>query len=161
MGQILLPLILQVFLKRSIFLAPCSFYVKKHLDYNYCEFSTEESLTKPMVWKNRKIPITIKENLLTYSRMFSEQTAPIGTYDIPMDSDLHGEGPWKIWGPGIDRVFSSITIKDNTLITVPVFSETTGPICKVGIPIESSWQGQQHDVLIFASLCRELPGQGF
>ena len=39
------------------------------------------------------IPITIKENLLTYSGMFSEQTAPIGTYDIPMDSDLHGEGP--------------------------------------------------------------------
>ena len=39
------------------------------------------------------IPITIKENPLTYYRMFSEQTAPIGTYDIPMDSDLHGEGP--------------------------------------------------------------------
>ena len=57
------------------------------------------------------IPITIKENLLTYSRMFSEQTAPIGTYHFPMDSDLHGEGPCKIWAPGIDRVFSSMKYK--------------------------------------------------
>ena len=39
------------------------------------------------------IPITIKENLLTYSGMFSEQTAPIGTYDIPIDSEFHGDGP--------------------------------------------------------------------
>ena len=62
-----------------------------------------------------EIPITIKENPLTCYPMFSEQTAPIGTYDIPMDSDLHGEGPWKIWAQGIDRVFSSITIKVNSL----------------------------------------------
>ena len=62
------------------------------------------------------IPITIKENLLTYSGMFSEQTAPIGTYDIPIDSDLHGEGPWKIWAPGIDRVLSSSHIDDYFII---------------------------------------------
>ena len=40
--------------------------------------------------------------------MFSEQTAPFGTYDIPIDSDFHGDGPCRIWAPGIGRVFSSI-----------------------------------------------------
>merc|ERR1712055_490452 len=35
---------------------------------------------------------TIKENPLTYSLMFSEQTAPIGTYNIPMDSEFHADG---------------------------------------------------------------------
>jgi len=33
---------------------------------------------------------------------------------------------------------SPITIKENLLITVPVFSETAEPICKVSIPIKSS-----------------------
>ncbi len=40
--------------------------------------------------------------------MFSEHTAPIGTYDIPINSDFYGDGPCQIWTPGIDRVFSSI-----------------------------------------------------
>ena len=43
--------------------------------------------------------------------MFSEHTAPIGTYDIPIDSDFHGDGPCQIWAPGIDREFSSKAIK--------------------------------------------------
>ena len=44
--------------------------------------------------------------------MFSEQTATIETHDIiPFDSDFHGEGPCKMWAPGIDRVFSSKAIK--------------------------------------------------
>ena len=43
--------------------------------------------------------------------MFSGQTAPIETYDIPIDSDFHGEGPCKMWAPGIDQVFSSKAIK--------------------------------------------------
>ena len=34
-----------------------------------------------------------RESLLTYSGMFSEQTAPIETYDTPFDSDFHGDGP--------------------------------------------------------------------
>ena len=43
--------------------------------------------------------------------MFSEQTAPIGTYDILIDSDFHGDGPCQIWAPGIDQVFSSKTYR--------------------------------------------------
>ena len=47
--------------------------------------------------------------------------------------------------PRVARIFhfltSPITIKENPLITVPVFSETAEPICKVGILIESSWHG--------------------
>ena len=39
--------------------------------------------------------------------MFSEHTAPIGTYDIPINSDFHGDGPCQIWALGIDWVFSS------------------------------------------------------
>ena len=35
---------------------------------------------------------TIKLNPLTYSLMFSEQIAPIGTYDIPIDSEFHADG---------------------------------------------------------------------
>ena len=53
---------------------------------------------------------TIKENLLTLWSMFSEHTAPIGTYNIPIDSDFHGDGPCQIWAPGIDRVISSMNI---------------------------------------------------
>ena len=44
--------------------------------------------------------------------MFSEHTAPIGTYDIPIDSDFHGDGPCQIWAPGIDRVFSSMEYEE-------------------------------------------------
>ena len=35
---------------------------------------------------------TIKENPLTLCSMFSEQTAPIGSYDIPIDSEFHADG---------------------------------------------------------------------
>ena len=59
------------------------------------------------------------------------------------------------------NVSSPITIKENPLITVPVFSETAGPICKVGIPIESLWHGEKHDVFnlwILQSCSREWPG---
>jgi len=38
---------------------------------------------------------SIKENPLTYSLMFSEQTASIGTYDIPIDSEFHVDGCMK------------------------------------------------------------------
>ena len=69
--------------------------------------------------------------------MFSEHTAPIGTYDIPIDSDFHGDGPCQIWAPGIDRVFSSITIKVNPLTFGINSSEHSEPICKVDIPIAS------------------------
>ena len=43
--------------------------------------------------------------------MFSEQTAPIGTYDIPIDSEFHAYGQSygaQKWSPDIDRVFSSV-----------------------------------------------------
>ena len=35
---------------------------------------------------------TIKENLLTCCSMFSEQTAPIGKYDISIDSEFRADG---------------------------------------------------------------------
>ncbi len=31
--------------------------------------------------------------------MFSESTAPIETYYVPIDSDFHGDGPCKIYRP--------------------------------------------------------------
>ena len=56
---------------------------------------------------NFNIPISIKDNILA---LFSEHIAPIGTYDTPIDSDFHGDGPCKIWSRGIDRVLSTGTI---------------------------------------------------
>ena len=43
--------------------------------------------------------------------MFSGQTAPIETYDIPINSDFHGECPCKMWALGMERVFSNKAIK--------------------------------------------------
>ena len=48
---------------------------------------------------------------------------------------------------------SPITIKENPLTCVPVFSETAEPICKVGIPIESSWHGQRPHAARFPEFC--------
>ena len=61
---------------------------------------------------------TIKENPLTYSLMFSEQTAPIGTYNIPMDSEFHADGCMEPKnGPrALTGFFSSTIIKDKRIV---------------------------------------------
>ena len=53
----------------------------------------------------------LKALLLTLLVMFSGQTAPIETYDIPINSDFHGECPCKMWALGMERVFSNKAIK--------------------------------------------------
>ena len=52
-----------------------------------------------------------------------------------------------------NKVTSPITIKENPLFTVPVFSETAEAICKVGIPIESSWHGERPHAARFPKFC--------
>ena len=46
------------------------------------------SVLKAYFCADNKIPIPIKENLCTLSPMFS----PTEAYDIPIDSDCHGDG---------------------------------------------------------------------
>ena len=55
---------------------------------------------------------------------------------------------------------SPITIKEIPLFTVPVFSETAEPICKVGIPIESSWHGQRPNAARFPNFASPLNNEG-
>ena len=109
-------------------------------------FENSEKKNEIQPFDSKHISYTIKDNPLTLCSMFSEQTAPIGTYDIPIDSELHADGCMKPKnGP---RALTGYSLVYNN-IKQPVFSNFV-PKLLPGLWTEEP----KHFDMFWAEVCR-------